>query len=184
MTSPLAQKTAYLSFCGLIDSQSVTKIAATLNAAVNGDFERVHMTITSVGGFVSDGIFLYNHIRALPKPITLHNTGLMASIAATLFLASDERVCSPNAVFMMHPVALSAPGAMGAQALQANLSAALADEERIDAILRERANLSDANFTQRRLTELYITAEEALSLGLVHRVEVFRVPPGNQIIQL
>ena len=184
MADLAGEKVAYLSFCGPIDSPGVSKIAATLNAAVSENYDRVYMTVTSLGGYVSDGIFLYNHIRALPKPVILHNTGTMASIAATLFLASDERVCSPNSVFMMHPVTLGAPGAMAAQALQANLSAALADEDRTDAILRERANLSADVLARRRFTDIYITAQEALGFGLVHRVEDFRLPPGNQIIQL
>lgn len=184
MADLAGEKVAYLGFCGPIDSDGVSKIAATLNAAVNENYDAVYMTITSPGGYVSDGIYLYNHIRGLPVPVILHNTGSMASIAATLFLASDRRICSPNAVFMMHPVTLGAQGAMAAEALQANLTAALADENRTDAILRERANIDPNVLARRRFTDVYLSAEQALGFGLVHRVEEFRLPPGNQIVQL
>ncbi len=184
MADLAGEKVAYLGFCGPIDSAGVSRIAATLNGAVNEQYDRVYLCMTSLGGYVSDGIYLYNHIRSLPVKVTLHNTGTMASIAATLFLAADDRVCSPNAVFMMHPVTFGSNGPMAAQALQANLAAALSDEERTDTILRDRAALPGDILARRRFTELYIPAQDALKFSLVHRVEDFALPAGNQIIQL
>src|SRR5436309_14712848 len=104
--APPPGKVAYFGYCGLIDSAGVTRLCQALNSAVNGGFDRIYLCITSNGGYVGDGVYLYNHILGLPRPVTIHNTGTVASIATTLFVAGERRLCSPNAIFMMHPVAV------------------------------------------------------------------------------
>jgi ATP-dependent Clp protease protease subunit len=177
-------KVAYLSYCGLIDPAGVTKIAAMLNATVNEQFDSVHLCFSSQGGYVGDGIYLYNHIRSLPVPVTIHNTGTVASIAATLFVAAERRLCSVHSIFMMHPVALSGNGAMTSGLLLASLDAAQTDEARTEAILRERTDLPEDILSSRRTRDVYITPENALSYGLVHEIAEFTLPPGNKIIQI
>ena len=177
------EKIAYIGFCGLIDSVGVTKIAGSLNAAVNEQYDAVYLCLTTLGGYVGDGIYLYNHIRSLPVRVTIHNTGTVASIGATLFTAAEVRLCSPNAVFMMHPVSVPADGA-GAERIQAALRSALSDEERTERILRERASVPEEVLSSRRSTDVFISAQQALEFGLVHKVADFVLPPGNQIFQL
>lgn len=178
-------KVAYLTFCGLIDSTGVGRIAATINQAVNESYDEVYLCVTSLGGYVGDGIFLYNHIRAMPIRVTMHNTGTMASIAATLFTAGQRRVCSPNAIFMMHPVSVGGGSTpMAVEPLQAALRAAGSDEARTEAILRERTTMSDQLLTGRRFTDIYLTAEDALGCGLTHEIADFSLPPGNQIFHI
>jgi ATP-dependent protease ClpP protease subunit len=64
------------------------------------------------------------------------------------------------------------------------LTSALADEERIDKILRERAAIPDDVLARRRGMEVFFTADEARKFGLVHELADFTLPPGNQIFQL
>jgi ATP-dependent protease ClpP protease subunit len=45
-------------------------------------------------------VFLYNFIRGLPIKVIMHNLGSISSIAASVFVAADERYCSPHAVFI------------------------------------------------------------------------------------
>ena len=177
-------KIAYLGYCGLIDAAGVTRIAKMINSAVNEQYDSVHLCFSSLGGYVGDGIFLYHHLRALPIPVVMHNTGTVASIAATLFVAGARRVASPHAIFMMHPVAVPAAGAMASGVLQATLDAAQRDEARTEGILRERAALPDEVLVARRTRDVYITAQEALAYGLVHEITDFVLPNGNQIFQI
>jgi ATP-dependent protease ClpP protease subunit len=178
------EKIAFLSYCGPIDAAGVSKIAGMLNAAVNEQFDRVHLCFSSGGGYVGDGIYLYNHIRGLPIPITMHNTGTVASIATTLFSAAERRICSVHSIFMMHPVAVTGNGSMVSGLLLASLDAAQTDEARTEAILRERTDLPEDILSSRRTTEVWITPEKALTYGLVHEVAEFTLPPGNKIIQI
>ena len=84
MPDLIGDKTLYVGFCGLIDSVGVGKIAGAFNQAVNDQFDAVHLTFTSPGGAASDGVFLYHHIRSLPLQTTIHNTGMVASVATTI----------------------------------------------------------------------------------------------------
>lgn len=177
-------KIAYLGYCGLIDSAGVTRIAAMVNTAVNEQFDSVHLCFSSPGGYVGDGIYLYHHLKSLPIPITMHNTGTVASVATTLFVAGTHRVCCPHSTFMMHPVAMPANGNMASELLLAALDAAQRDEARTESILRERTTIPAETLSLRRTHDIYITPEQALAFGLVHEVAEFTLPPGNKIFQI
>ena len=178
-------KIAYVGYCGLINSAGVTRICQNLNGAVNQQFDSVYLCLTSIGGYVGDGVYLFNHIRSMPIPVTMHNTGTVASIATTLFVAGEMRYCSRNAIFMMHPVAVGAQSQMLASApLLAALEAARADEERTESILRERTKLPEDILTARRQSDVFVTAQQALNYGLVHEIREFTLPAGNQVFQI
>ena len=178
-------KVAYLGYCGVIDSAGVTRIAQAINAAVNQQYDCVYLCFTSIGGYVGDGIYLYHHIKSLPMPLTIHNTGTVASIATTLFVAGEKRLCSPNAIFMIHPVAVGTQAqSLSSAPLVTALQAALADEERTDAILRDRTKMPAEVLDARRKGDIYITAQKALEYGLVHEIGDFSLPAGNQIFQI
>jgi ATP-dependent Clp protease, protease subunit len=144
-------KIAYLGYCGSIDSAGVTRLCQNLNGAVNQQFDSVYLCLTSLGGYVGDGVYLFNHIRSLPIPVAIHNTGSVASIATTLFVAGEPRYCSRNAIFMMHPVAVGAQSQTLASApLLSALEAARADEQRTESILRERTKMPADILSARR----------------------------------
>jgi ATP-dependent Clp protease, protease subunit len=177
-------KVAYLGYCGLIDSAGVTRIAGAINTAVNSQFDCAYLCLSSNGGYVGDGIFLYHHIRSLPIRITIHNTGTVASIAATLFVAGHRRLCAPHSIFMMHPIAVGGGSAMASAPLQAALDSALRDEERTENILRERTRIPEDILSARRNRDVFLSAQDALGYGLVDEISEFTLPAGNQIFQV
>jgi ATP-dependent protease ClpP protease subunit len=177
-------KVAYFGFTGGIDSSGTTRIAAALNSAVNGGYDEAHLCFSSLGGYVADGIYLYNHIRALPLKVTAHNLGSVSSIAVAVFLAADERYCSQHSMFLIHPTAIPANENMGAERLQAFLDAALADDARTESILRERAAIPDELLAARRFRDVHINSKDAATYRIVHGVRDFALPRGNQIIQI
>ena len=61
----------------------------TINAATNimqNGGKQVHLMFQSGGGFIGDGIALYNFFKALTLDVTIYNTGTVASMAAVAFL--------------------------------------------------------------------------------------------------
>ena len=66
MADLAGKKVAYYGFTGVIEPNNATKLAAAFNAAVNNGYDEVYLCINSVGGYVGDGVFLYNHMRGLP----------------------------------------------------------------------------------------------------------------------
>ena len=175
---------AYFGFTGVIEPGGVGRIAGALNAAVNSGVAEVHLAFSSNGGYVADGIYLHNHIRALPLRLVIYNTGSVGSIAVSVFLAAAERYCSKHAMFMIHPTVMPSQEGMTSERLQSSLNAALADDTRTENILRERAAIPEEILVARRFKDVYITPKEAVIYGLVHGVKEFSLPKGNQIIQI
>ena len=177
------QKVAWFGFTGVIEPGGVGRIAGALNAAVNGGVSTVHLSFSSNGGYVADGIYLHNHIRALPLHLVIYNTGSAGSIAVSVFLAAHERYCSRHAMFMIHPTTMSAES-MSARRLQSALDAALADDDRTDNILRQYSSIPDDVLAARRFSEVHISPDRAVEFGLVQGVREFALPRGQDIVQI
>lgn len=184
MPDPAGRKVTYMGYTGPIDSGGAGRIAAALNDAVNNGFDEVQLCFSSLGGYVSDGIYLYNHIRGLPLNVVIHNTGSVSSIAVAVFVAGTERYCSPHAMFMIHPTVMPSQEGMTSERLQSSLNAALADDGRTENILRERAAIPGEILVARRFKDVYITPREAVIYGLVHGVKDFVLPGGHKISQI
>lgn len=174
----------YFGFTGAIESNSVTRICGALNTAVNEGATEIHLAINSGGGVISDGIYLYNHIRALAPKIVMHNTGTVASIAVAAYVAADERYCSRHSIFMIHPTAFPQLADASAEKLRAFYGSALADDERTDAILRERTGLTDELLNGRRFSDIWIQPDEAVKQTVAHEIREFSVPNGFQVFQI
>ena len=176
--------TAWFGYTGAIEPDGVGRVAAALNTAANSGVGTVHLAFSSNGGYVADGIYLHNHIRALPLHLVIYNTGSVSSIAVSVFLAAPERYCSTHAMFMIHPTIMSNPDGMSARRLQSTLDAALSDDDRTDDILRKYASIPEHILTARRYSEIHFSPRQAVEFGLVREVREFALPKGNDIIQI
>lgn len=177
-------ETGYFGFTGPIEPAGVGRLAGALNSAVNSGVSLVHLAFSSNGGYVADGVYLYNHIRALPLHLVLYNTGSVSSIAVSVFLAAQQRYCSAHGMFMIHPTTMGQSEGLTARRLQSTLDAALADDDRTDNILRERSRIPEKVLAARRHSEIYISPVQAVNYGLVEAVREFSLPKGQQIIQI
>ena len=86
------KKTVYYGFTGLIEPASATRLATAFNRAVNNGCDQIYLCLSSTGGYVADGVFLYNHIMSLPTEIIIHNTGTVMSIAAAFYIGAPLRI--------------------------------------------------------------------------------------------
>jgi ATP-dependent Clp protease, protease subunit len=177
-------KAAYYGFTGLIDSNGATRIATALNAAVNNGCDEVHLVMSSLGGYVADGIYLYNHMRSLPLKVVAYNAGSIASIAVAVFVSATERYCSAHALFMIHPTTMPSREGMTWGHLESSLQAALAEDQRTESILRERTRLTNDLLDARRTRDVHILPQDALTHGLVDGIAEFALPKGAQIFQI
>ena len=178
------KKTAYYGFTGIIEPGSATRIASAFNLAVNNSYDEIYLCLSSTGGLVADGIYLYNHIRSLPANVIIHNIGTVASIAMAVYVAGSERKCSGHGVFMMHPTEMPQQGNMRSERLQDLLNMALADDQRTEDILRQRTSIPDDTLSARRSREVFITPQQAVEFGLSDAVCDFTLPAGNEIRQI
>jgi ATP-dependent protease ClpP protease subunit len=114
---PAVIESVYTIFCGQIDQIASQRIVNSLTAALSGNIRHIHVLFQSAGGFVGDGVFLYNLFRAVPIEVTLYNGGQISSAAVVAYLGARHRKTSARATFMMHR-ATNNPQSAGAAKLQ------------------------------------------------------------------
>ena len=128
----------------------------------------VRIEIASPGGFVTDGLEIYNLIRAYPGPKTTHLMGLAASMASYIALAGDRVTAEANTVFMIHNAWGGAVGdhndlRHSADVIEKlSMILAMAYAQKSGKSLEEIRRLMDA--------ETWYTAQEALEAGFVDEV--------------
>jgi ATP-dependent Clp protease protease subunit len=64
--------------------------------------EDIEVQIASPGGFVYDGLEIFNLLRRHPGAVTTRLMGMAASMASYIAMAGKRIVAEDNAVFMMH----------------------------------------------------------------------------------
>jgi ATP-dependent Clp protease protease subunit len=174
----------YAVFIGDINQGNVGKITEGLIGAYTGGTRRVHLLFQSFGGFVGDGVFLYNFLRAHPMEVIIYNSGSVNSIAAVAYLGAKERKVSPYGAFMIHRSHVSPQAAIGGDKLQAITNSLAIDDERTEAILRAHITMPDDQWTVHRYADLYIGAKQAVSFGFADEVAEFSPPLGQPILQI
>ena len=84
-------------FCGGINQDNANKLCSTMAVCMNNNVEHVHLLFQSLGGSVSDGIFLHSFFKSLPIQLTLYNAGRPDNLWAQLdhhdlYLSATEAV--------------------------------------------------------------------------------------------
>src|SRR5262245_51143183 len=87
----------YATLTGPVDADMVRRVFNGGAVAVNGGIRRVHLLVQSAGGFVGDGVVLYNYLRNLPVEFITYNAGSVLSIAVLVYLAGSLRKVSKTA---------------------------------------------------------------------------------------
>lgn len=68
------------------------------------DAEEITIRINSPGGFVTEGIAIYNALNRHPAKMTVHVDGMAASAASVVAMAGDRIVMPDNSTMMIHKV--------------------------------------------------------------------------------
>lgn len=102
-------ETAYLLKANL--KSALVELATTSQIQKNKDNEEgITIYINSPGGDLISAFALYDFIKTIDAPITTVIDGLCASAATLIFLAGEERIMSPNSLFLMHELSYGAEG--------------------------------------------------------------------------
>jgi len=145
--------------------------------------QRAHILFQSSGGTVPDGIFLFNYFRSLPIELCLYNVGTVASIATLAYLGGHRRYVSASATFLLHRTQGSAQSA-NADRLKALTKSVAMDDHRIETILRQNLNMPNEYWDIHRVSDLWLTAEQAIAIGLATEIREFSAPAGSIIFNI
>ena len=171
----------YFTLTGEVNSDVVRRVFDGLSLFSREKLRTVHILLQSNGGYVSDGICLYNTLRHAPIDLVMYNAGAVASIGIIVFLAAEQRVASDTARFMIHKSHATAPTGAGPEALKIIAEGLMADDRRTEAILQRHVSLPQSMWGVYAGSDLHVASEEALSIGLISRIGHF-APPHGQIV--
>src|ERR1700739_1168224 len=169
---PATPKEVYAVFCGSIEQKSAERIVAQLTGASVGKIEHVHALFQTAGGYVADGVFLYNFFRTIPIEISLYNAGQISSIGVIAYLGAKNRITTRNATFMIHRSTSSPQFATTSKLAHISKSLVL-DDERTEAIVRKHVNFPPALWKALDSEDIYITGDEAVKFGLATAIGDF-----------
>jgi ATP-dependent Clp protease, protease subunit len=174
----------YATLTGSIDADMVRRVFNAGSIAMNARVRKLHLLIHSNGGFVGDGITLYNYLRGLPIEITTYNMGTVMSIAVLVYLAGKVRNVSNAATFMIHKSTFTFSAPAAAELLKQTAEGLMIDDARSEAILREHVNMPLKKWRAHERWPLTLTAEESVQFGLAHAIADWAPPAGASVSTL
>ena len=134
-----------------------------------GPVAELTVRINSPGGSVFDGVAIYNALKRHDAAITVWIDGIAASIASMIAMAGDEVVMPENAMLVLHdPSGLVAGTAADMRAMAEALDRMKAG---MVAAYRDKSGRDDAEIEALMRAETWLSAQEAVALGLADRVE-------------
>ena len=172
------QKEAYFTLSGDVNSDMVHRVFEAVATMTEDGIDTAHVLVQSNGGYVSDGLCLYNFLANSPITFVMYNGGAVASIAVILFLAGSRRYASETARFMVHKShATASPGARP-DALNIIVEGLRADDMRTESILRKHIELTPEQWAVHQYSDLHLTARDARVAGMVTDINDFAPPRG------
>lgn len=146
----------------------------------------LYFLFASTGGEVDAGFVLYNYLVSLQQhvAITMHNTGLINSMANVVFMAGQKRYAAPNASFLYHGIKANMNGEMNIVHLREMISSMEGMEKRISQTISGKSKM-----TEDELKELFHQGQAkdvqfALDKGIIHEIKVPSVPPDSIMLTL
>src|SRR5438105_4036770 len=177
--------TTYFTFHAPINPVTTQNLMAAVAQRMMNGTDDFYFLLSTPGGSVASGLTLYNFLRGLPFPKTMHNIGNVDSIGNAVFLAGDTRYACAHSTFMFHGVGFDVQN-MRVEEKNARelLTGILSDQKRIGEILVARTGVT-ANEARKLFREASTKdASHALAAGLVSDVRDVQVPVGADIVSL
>ncbi|MGH0943743.1 head maturation protease, ClpP-related [Bacillus mycoides] len=130
--------------------------------------EKIHVHINSGGGSAFDGVAICNQLKQHDAEIIVHIDGWAASAASVIAMAGDKIIMPSNTMMMIHQASTIEYG-------NADLFEKTArDLRKIDSALaasyKKRFVGTDEELKQLLKDETWLTAEEAVALGLADEI--------------
>lgn len=131
--------------------------------------QSINLHINSVGGMVSEGVTIYNRLKALPNNKTVIIEGLAASIASVIAMAGDTVHMALGSQMMIHNPSVFAYG----DSAEMRKAAEMLDstKEALIDIYEARTNLERENISQMMDAETWLTSKAALEKGFCDTVD-------------
>ncbi len=130
--------------------------------------DKFNLHINSPGGFVYDGLTVYNGLNVLDKYITVYIDGIAASMASVVAMVGDNIIMPVNADFMLHDPWSCMCGTADNFEKEAKELRRLKDS--ILGIYVARTSATKEELSKLMSEESWISGTDALELGLADEI--------------
>lgn len=137
---------------------------------VEKDADTIHVRINSPGGYVFEGLAIYNSLFASEKHIITYNDGICASMAALILLSGDEIHAFSNSLLMIHN---SSSGYFGnKKEVEKQLEASDKIDKALGTAIEERLGITADEVSEKYLNyeDNWFTSEEAKEAGFYNTI--------------
>lgn len=134
-----------------------------------GDPDPLVVRINSPGGFVFEGMAIYNYLKQYKGKVVVKIDGLAASMASGIAMAADEIIMPENALMMIHnPWDVSI-----GDAEQLRKDADMLDtvKRALMSAYREKTTLDESEISTMMDAETWMTGAEAVEMGFADTLE-------------
>ncbi|MDR0285762.1 MAG: Clp protease ClpP [Propionibacteriaceae bacterium] len=160
------------------EDDNTSQVWATALDQITSD--RVRVRINSGGGSAWDGIAIYNLLTSHPATVEVIIDGMAASAASVVAMAGDTVTMLTGAQMMIH----DASGLCWGNAADMRKTAEALDvcSDSTAAIYARHAGGTAAEWRQRMTAETWLTADQAIELGLADRVDKAEAAPAAMAV--
>ncbi len=152
-------------------------IQQQLEAAAGADVE-VH--ISSVGGSAFDAIAIYDLLKKYPGKVTTYIDALAASAASVVAMGGQQVVMSKYALLMIHKPMVGSGG--NADELLKDVQMLNVVQSRLAQIYMDKSGLDGLTINSLINSVTWMTADQALDLGFIDRVDDYNSPITNSAL--
>jgi ATP-dependent Clp protease protease subunit len=160
-----------LSIVGELDEAGLKEFMEAFQKA-DASAGQVTVRIHSNGGSVEYGTAIYELLRTSRNPVVTVGLGEVASMAVLVLMAGDRRVLTEGSTLLLHDGSVEMHSSLlkAQQIMEENLRAHnwYCDQ------IADRCRLPVEEILTLAAEESYITADRALSLGLIDEVKKYR----------
>ncbi len=178
-------KPLFISFSAEVNQNTAENLMGVFAQKLNQGIKDFYLLLSSPGGSVVSGITIYNFLKSLPINLTIHNIGIVDSIANVIFLAGETRYAVKNSSFLFHGVGFDINQARFEEKnIKEKLKMMQRDQRLITNIIVEQSQ-----YTQQEIEKMFLeadtcTPEQAKEKGLIDDIREINIPEGAEVVQL
>jgi ATP-dependent Clp protease protease subunit len=170
ISSNLWLSTRQIYFHDDIESKTISELVSKITVLQRISKEPIRIFVNSPGGFVYDSFSAYDFIKDASKKnqIEMVATGLVASAATMIFLASPIRLAHRTSSFMFHDITAGVEG----NATQIKMEAAEVERLRLlyRDVLFKNTKIKKRMFEQMMKYDTYLNVRQCVKLGVVNGI--------------
>ena len=155
---------------GSVNTKTASKLIQELLMleADDGDAQ-ITLWVNSPGGSVNDGFAIYDTIQFMNCPVRIIASGLCASIATIILIATDKelRMCTPNTRLLIHQPLIPMEVYGPASDLEITATEIIKTRGKINEMLADACSQKLKKVQEDTQRDYWMSAEQAVEYGLV-----------------